>query len=252
MSVILRFTITSGRNRLKRSFFNFIKKPHMKTVLSFCICLITIPVFAQKSTSTMLSLAPAGQIRLNAYGAYVFDDRVDVPENNFFGIVRGGFQWGFGAEYMVRPDQSVELMYIRQNTVAETRSTLVNGKAINYNLGVNYIMLGGNRYFSKPGGRVEGFLGAMVGANFTGVENPTNNNRNTITKFAIGMRGGANVWVTGNIGIKVQAQLLSAVQGFGGGVYVGTGGIGFGTSTYSSIYQFGLGGGLVYRLQSSK
>jgi hypothetical protein len=219
MSVILRFTITSGRNRLKRSFFNFIKKPHMKTVLSFCICLITIPVFAQKSTSTMLSLAPAGQIRLNAYGAYVFDDRVDVPENNFFGIVRGGFQWGFGAEYMVRPDQSVELMYIRQNTVAETRSTLVNGKAINYNLGVNYIMLSGNRYF---------------------------------TKFAIGMRGGANVWVAGNIGIKVQAQLLSAVQGFGGGVYVGTGGIGFGTSTYSSIYQFGLGGGLVYRLQSSK
>lgn len=222
----------------------------MKVFFTLCIAVLAVPALAQKSSTTMLSLAPAGQIRLNAYSGYVFDDRVDMPENNFYGVVKGGYQWGLGAEYMVRPNQSVELFYMRQSTIAETRSFGLNPKEINYNLGINYIMLGGNRYFSKPGGRVEGFVGAMLGVGFANAENPSSNRSSTITKFAVGMKGGANIWLSGQLGLKLQAQLLSAVQGFGGGVYIGTGGVGVGTSTYSSIYQFSLGGGLVYRLQS--
>ena len=34
----------------------------------------------------------------------------------------------------------------------------------------------------------------------------------------------------------------------GGGLYFGTGGAGAGVSTYSSYYQFNLGGGLVFKL----
>ena len=51
----------------------------------------------------------------------------------------------------------------------------------------------------------------------------------------------------------MQASLFSATQAFGGGLYFGTGGIGAGLSSYSSMYQFGLEGGLVFRLpQASK
>ena len=222
----------------------------MKLFFTCCIAVLSFPALAQLSSTTMLSLAPAGQIRLNAYSGYVFDDRVDMPENNFYGIVKGGYQWGLGAEYVVRPNQSVELFYMRQSTTAETRSFGLNPKDIDYKLGINYIMLGGNRYFSKPGGRIEGFVGAMLGVGFAGAEDPTSNRKSSITKFAVGMKGGANIWLSGQLGIKIQAQLLSAVQGFGGGVYIGTGGVGYGTSSYSSIYQFSLGGGLVYRLQA--
>ena len=220
----------------------------MKAILTFCSAVLMLSATAQVSTTTMLSLAPAGQIRLNFYSGYVFDDRVDVPENNFYGTVKGGYQWGAGVEYMVRPNQSVELLYIRQNTIAATRNTAFTN-AIDYNLGINYIMLASNRYFSKPGSRVEGFAGAMIGMNITGVENPKNQRKETLTKLGIGMRGGVNFWATGKLGIRLQAQLLSAVQGFGGGLYIGTGGVGVGASTYSSIYQFSLGGGLVYRLE---
>jgi hypothetical protein len=55
--------------------------------------------------------------------------------------------------------------------------------------------------------------------------------------------------VAQNIGIKLQAQLLSAVQSLGGGIFVGTGGVGAGVASYSTLYQFGLGGGLVFRFQ---
>jgi hypothetical protein len=50
------------------------------------------------------------------------------------------------------------------------------------------------------------------------------------------------------VGVKLQAQLLSITQSVGGGVFFGTGGASAGISSYSSVYQFSLGGGLVFEL----
>jgi hypothetical protein len=70
-----------------------------------------------------------------------------------------------------------------------------------------------------------------------------------VSKFAWGLKAGAIVWATPKFGVKLQAQLLSVAQSVGGGVFFGTGGASAGVSTYSSIYQFSLGGGLVYSFQ---
>jgi hypothetical protein len=43
-------------------------------------------------------------------------------------------------------------------------------------------------------------------------------------------------------------QLLSIPQGAGGELYFGTGGAGAGVSTYSTMMQFALGGGLTFKL----
>jgi len=43
--------------------------------------------------------------------------------------------------------------------------------------------------------------------------------------------------------------LLSAVQSLGGSFYFGTGGSGAGVSAYSTMYQWGLGGGLTLKLK---
>jgi hypothetical protein len=104
----------------------------------------------------------------------------------------------------------------------------------------------------KPGSKVEGFGGGMLGAAFINVKNPDNGNDNSATKFAWGLRLGANIWASERVGIKLQGQLMSAVQGAGGGLYFGTGGGGVGVSTYSSMLQFGLGGGLTFALGGSK
>jgi hypothetical protein len=190
-------------------------------------------------------------IRLNAYSSYVFDDQVDsyYDQTDYYnGTIKGGYQWGAGLEYMVRPNYGVELMYLRQDTKAPLNYYNNGVKFANFDLGINYIMLAGNRYFSKPGGMVEGFAGGMLGVDVTSVKNPTNGNSTTKTFFSWGFRGGANIWASEKVGIKLQAQLLSAVQSVGGGFYFGTGGAGAGVSTLSSMYQFGLGGGLVFKL----
>ena len=84
------------------------------------------------------------------------------------------------------------------------------------------------------------------------LENPDNDNDNSATKFAWGFRLGANIWASEKMAIKLQGQLISAVQGAGGGLYFGTGGASAGVSTYSSMLQFGLGGGLTFALGGSK
>ena len=202
--------------------------------------------------------ASSQHTRLNGYAMYVFDDKFDsyYDNNNYYeGKFKGGFQWGVGLEYLPHPSSGIELLYLNQQTTALTTYAypgLVGVKTTNFDVGFNWLMLAGNRYMRKPGSKVEGFGGFMVGAAFINVDNPDNNNSNSATKFAWGFRLGANIWASEKVAIKLQGQLLSAVQGAGGGLYFGTGGGGVGVSTYSSMYQFGLGGGLTFALGGSK
>lgn len=217
----------------------------MKKVLT---CLAIIMAIASSSSH-------AQSTRVNVYTSYVFDDAVDsyFDNSNYYrGKIKGGLQWGAGIEYKMHPMQGIELLYLRQDTKAPMEYYQSGIKFTEFDLTASYLMLASNRYFSKPGSRVEGFGGGMIGATFMNLTNPANGNSGTKTKFAWGIRGGANIWASPVIGIKLQAQLLSAVQSVGGGFYFGTGGLGTGLATYSSVYQFSLGGGLVFNFNAAK
>lgn len=215
----------------------------MKTIASVLFLCLAIPAMSQKTT------------RLNGYAVYVFDDSFDsyYDNNNYYeGKFKGGLQWGLGVEFMPHAAQGIELLYLNQQTDAPTtylQSGQIGGvKTTNFDVGFNWIMLGTNRYMRKPGSKAEGFGGVMAGAAIINVDNPDNNTSNSATKFAWGLKFGVNIWASEKVGIKLQGQLMSAVQGAGGGLYFGTGGAGAGISTYSSMYQFGLGGGLTFAL----
>lgn len=213
------------------------------------LCLVVLSVAA-----TYFASAQSSNIRLNLYGAYAFDDRVDsyYDANDYYnGTIEGGFLWGAGLEFMPKKNVGVELMYQRLSTNAPMtykRPGTVGVQAANFDMGVNYITLGGNRYFPTSS-KVEPFFGGMLGAAVYSVDDPKDNvGKGTKTKFAWGLKGGTNIFVTPKVGIKLQAQLMSATQAVGGGLYFGTGGAGAGLNSYSSIMQFSLGGGLVFRM----
>lgn len=202
----------------------------------------------------LISMDAAAQVRLNAYTNYVFDDRVDsyYDANNYYnGKIKGGFQWGAGIEYMVKPNYGIELSYFRQDGTASLKNYAHPITNYNYDLATNYIFLSGTRYIRKPGGKVEGFGGMGLGVAFMHAEDPANGKSDDLTKFAWQFRLGAIIWASETVGIRLQGQLQSAVQGAGGGVYFGTGGAGAGVSTYSSIVQAGLGGGLVFKFHGA-
>ncbi len=202
--------------------------------------------------------ASAQNMRFNAYASYVFDDKVDSYYSNtsyFEGKIKGGLLWGGGLEFMVNQDYGIELSYLRMDTKAPmtyySNQPPAGVKNSEFDLAINYLLIGGMRYARfKPG--MEGYGGLQLGAAFLHAERPANGligeASGNATKFAWGFRGGLNVFPNdGNVGIKLQAGLLSAVQGAGGGLYFGTGGAGAGVSTYSSMLQFTLGGGLVFK-----
>lgn len=195
------------------------------------------------------------KVRINLYGAYVFDDGFDTyyTGGGINGTIKGGAQYGGGLEFKVTPRNAVELLYLRQDTNAPVYFNNYSGistvnSSANFDMDINYIMIGGLNSFQKPGSKVEGFGGFMLGVGIVNAENTNTHNSDSVTKFAWGLKAGATIWATDKVGLKLQGQLLSIAQSVGGGMYFGTGGAGAGVSTYSSIYQFTLGGGLVFEL----
>jgi hypothetical protein len=146
---------------------------------------------------------------------------------------------------MIQPEYGLELSYFRQDATA-TLQTYQYLKDHDFDVAINYIFLSGSRYIRKPGGKVEGFGGMGLGVGFIDAKDPATGKTNNSTAFAWQLRGGAIIWASERVGLKLQAQLQSSVQSVGGGVYFGTGGAGAGVSSYSSLLQFGLGGGLVF------
>lgn len=195
--------------------------------------------------------------RVTLYGSYTFDDSFDsyYDYGNYYqGKINDGMLYGVGFEFEFRPSAFVELSYLRETTTAPTQYYTggVFSQYSEFDVALNYIMLGVNHSFKKPGSKVEGFGGLSLGMALGNLDNNATNPSLRIsedfTKFAWGLKAGAIVWASPNFGIKLQAQLLSIAQSIGGGFYYGTGGGGGGISTYSSIYQFSLGGGLTYNL----
>jgi len=213
---------------------------------------VTLVSFAQNSFTQ--------HARLNAYGTYVFPDGFDSYYSNssyYNGTIDGSFQGGIGIEYMASERNSFEIKWQHQSTHAPTYyldlgSFGPDEKHTVFDINIDYLTIGSDGHIQKPGSKVEGYGGLLLGAAFVGAKNPDNGNHNTATKFAWGARLGCNIWASEKFGIKLQAGLMSIAQGAGGGLYFGTGGVGAGVSTYSSIYQFQLGGGLTFKLGQHK
>ena len=197
----------------------------------------------------------AQNIRLNGYAQYVFDDKVDnyaTSSSYFHTTIRGGLVWGVGLEYLVQGANGVELLYLRQDTKAPTNYWEGSDKQSDFDLAINWIMLAFNRYQKFDNEKIEGFGGLGLGAAIFDVKNPNNGNTGSATKFAWNLKLGVNIWASEKVAIKLQTGIQSAVQSVGGSLYFGTGGAGAGASTYSSMLQFGLGGGLVFALGGAK
>ncbi len=188
--------------------------------------------------------ASAQSIKLNGFAGYTFQDKFQL-EGTYYGysyyeaVIEEGAHYGGSFEFEIRRNKSIELLYQNMPTQGYFRgsSALEDEK---YDVSLNYIMLGGMNYmpFSQT---VKGYGGLNLGVAFATGDAEA-------TKFAWGGKLGLSFDLSPTVSLKMGAQLLSAVQGAGGGFYFGTGGASAGVSTYSSIYQFGFTGGLCFNL----
>lgn len=202
------------------------------------------------ATAATFLVAGAQTVRLNLFSGYTFQDKFPLGGTYNYGgftyaysegVIADGAHFGGSIEFEVRRNKSIELLYQNQPTEGYVRGNFTELGP--YNVTANYVMLGGLNYvpFSDM---VKGYGGLNLGCAFmTGDAEAT--------KFAWGGKLGLLIEASPTVGLKLGAQLLSPVQGFGGGFYFGTGGASAGVSTYSSVYQFAFTGGLTFTFARS-
>ncbi len=100
-------------------------------------------------------VAYSQETRINLYGNYVFDDRVESyysSTNYFNGLIVGGGMWGLGLEFKVHDEYGLEFLYHRQDTKATVHYydlASVGDKDGDVDLGINWIMAGATRYLNE-------------------------------------------------------------------------------------------------------
>ncbi len=218
-----------------------------KIILSLCLI------------AGIASIATAQKIRLNAYGSYTFNDGIDYNGGAtayFNGTINGGFQYGAGLEFMIPNGQgsAVEVKYLHQDSKApftyySTGSAGVPAgpKSETADLGINYYMVNGTKYFTLNNDMIEPFAGFGLGVLNINSKNNGTTGGGSRTVFAWELKAGTNIWVGKKVGIKLQADLLSGAAATGGSYFWGYWGPVYAT-TYTALYQFSLGGGLVFKL----
>ena len=204
----------------------------MKKLLIFAIAFISFQSLkAQKQ----------GAISLNAYGGYTFKDKVNF--DGFYGYVDEAFQYGGGLEFFVRENRSFEVKYLRMDThfpVYLNGGTKLNEGADQGS--ISYLLFGGNNYFGgHPDSKAVPYAGADLGIGFVDMKDGGSS-----TKFGWDVKLGVKLKTSSVIALKLQAYVQSVIAAVGSDIYVTGGGALVGVPNYATIFQFGLGGALVF------
>ncbi|MBX7044154.1 MAG: hypothetical protein K1X85_14760 [Ignavibacteria bacterium] len=198
------------------------------------------------------------QWRVNTYFGYGFDDDIELTTSNgtfYSGTLKGPFIWGGGVEYVLQRNYGIEVLYMREDTDFEINYKYgVNNRDTteSYGTGLNFIMLSGNGYTPIPNSPLELFGSVMLGLGIFENKDAKPGASSSETAFSYGFRAGTNIWFSNSVGLKLMGQLVSGAQDFGGGFYVGTGGVSAGVAPESSMFQFGVGGGLTFKFGGTK
>jgi hypothetical protein len=175
---------------------------------------------------------------------YTFASRTDFYNN--YGRIDGGLNLGGSIKFNINRNVGIEVLYNHMNTTSGIFQYGDHTQLAGGNLGLDYIMAGPVQSFNIPNSTVRPFIGVLLGA---AIFTPgANSDNSSDTRFAMGFQLGTNIYFSPRVALQLKAQLLSPVDGAGGGFYFSNYGVGTGINTYSSIYQFSLGGGLIIGL----
>jgi hypothetical protein len=176
-----------------------------KIFILFLLFIITGSCYAQK-------------LRLSGYGSYVFDGMYHIyyPDGDFYkGIINQGLQLGIGGEYLVTSNYGVEFNYLKRNTAIFPEDAEHPNRR-NNDLRLDYVLVGINAYPQGSSGRLQGYggmsTGVVIQTSINIMNIPDHPEKNVITKFAWAARLGGICWFSEQVGLKLQAQWLSALQ----------------------------------------
>jgi len=199
-----------------------------KTFLLFTVFIMSIAGYSQHT-------------ELFGFSGYTFTDQIPIYGGS--AKLHQGVNYGGGISYVVDNAYMVEVSYSYQDSRVTAYSHYYS-YTIDVPASMHYYMLGGYRMVN-PNEKVQLFTGMKLGGVTLAFPDGYTN---SVTKFAMGLDAGFKVFFNKHIGIRGQASMNFPLTNLGGSLYIGSGGVSAGVSTYSPILQFSFLGGLVFKI----
>lgn len=141
----------------------------------------------------------------------------------------------------------IQLMYNRQDTRMELKEYPSGARKELFDLIIEYWQLGIVRPLQMGKVQPYGVVG-LGAASF----NPVGQTWGTEWLFAAHLGGGAKIFLSKSIGLRLQGRILLPMTFGGGGFWCGTGGCSVGLGSYASFVQFDFNAGLTIALGGGK
>lgn len=203
---------------------------------------IGLVVFAFLMTDAISTYAQ-GKIEITPSGGYMFGGSMRFYEGEI--KLQNAGSYGFAADFEVSPDTKIEVAWNQMNTSAEFKPYYGYDelKVDPFDVNVGYIQVGGIQEMEMN--NVVPFGLFTLGATYF---TPQNTTYTQTWKFSVALGGGAKIWFSDRIGIRLQGRLLLPMFWGGAGFTVGTGGAGMTVGAGTTMVQGDLTAGLVIAL----
>ncbi len=158
--------------------------------------------------------------------------------------------FGAALDWRVNRYGSIELAWIYDSPDAQFISAgSLYPSSRPFAVHTHFFQIGG--LTTQPMGRLEPFLGLTLGAVLFNPEQIQLTNGSTLAgndtwRFATTAMLGTKIWMTPNVGLRLEARMLIPIIFNSGGFYAGTGGSGLYASGGIPSLQFAFTGGLVF------
>jgi hypothetical protein len=186
----------------------------------------------------------AQSVEVTPFGGYVFGGTMNGDYGEVY--IYDNAQYGGMISFAISRVMDVDLIYNRSDTKAQINYYNNVGylkPSLEIPLSINYIQVGFTKNF-----RVNPVVSPFVGFNIGACDFAPKEDYADAWFFSVGMNAGAKIYFAKRIGLRLQAQGYVPVQGTAFSMFVGTGGSSAGVSVYSTLFQFGFTGGLIFRL----
>jgi hypothetical protein len=213
----------------------FYKSKFLFIILAGLLVLIsTQPVAGQKSKSSL---------QISPYTGYVAGGKIRVSTGDL--SINDSQNYGIFVEFPVRRQVSAGFYYSYQPTHMNFWHLRDGTTEKLFDMDVHYFMLGG-QYDYPTASNVIWFGSFGIGASVFSPKNTLEYSDEW--RFAVNLGGGAKIFFSNVIGIRLQAMMNIPIQWGGTGFYFGSGGSGISVGGGSTFVQGNFLAGLMFRL----
>jgi len=195
-------------------------------------------------------VSKAQYVDILPYGGYQFAANVDVWYGGNSGRLHlnPAGNYGVGLDVVLPySDISISFSFTDAQSSLTFRENFQPEEEL-FNIKQQYYMFGVNKEVDMD--KIRPFGGFILGWTTLKPDDPDVPDRDNVSKFTVGLRGGVKFFVSDRIGLFVRARMLLPVQWAGAGIWFGGGGTGTSLSVGSSIITGDVGGGLIISLGS--